>query len=129
MSVRKLGSSIASLVAISAIVCLLALSACSTSTAADVEFSFNSDDAGIHVVAKNGADASQTDSYTVKSGEGLNINTVVNKGTFHVKVTDSTGKAVLDEDFKENVSKTVAAEGSVNVEVDAKGADGTLNIS
>ena len=127
---RKFRLSVLSLVAMGAvIVCVLALSACNVSAASNVEFTFNSDDTGIHAVAKNGADATQTDSYTVRSGEGLNVNAVVNEGSFHIKATDSTGKAVLDEEFDKNTSKTVAAEGKVDVEIQAKGADGTIDVS
>lgn len=118
------------MVASALVLCVLALSACGgANVATNTEFTFNADDAGIHAIAKNGADATNSDDFTVKSGSELNIKAVVNSGAFEVKVTDSTGKAILDEEITQSTTKTVPAEGTVKVEVTARGADGTVDIS
>lgn len=130
MNTRRFRPSLFSLATIcTVIVCFFALAACSVNAGTNTEFSFNSDDAGLHIAAKNGADATQTDSYTVKPGAELNVKAVVNKGSFQLKATDSTGKVVLDEEIKESTTKSVPAEGKVEVEVTAMAADGTVDIS
>lgn len=114
---------VAVLAAISALAMAFALTAC-TSSSLGVE----SDGTAIHVVAKGGADGSGTGHITIESGYGLCVNHIVNKGTFHVTATDETGAVVFDKDIKDNIVDMVPVTGEIDVVIEAKGADGTIDI-
>ena len=106
-----------------ALVMALALAAC-----ASAEFSVTNDDEGVHAVAKNGATGASAGQLTVKDGFGLCVNHIVNRGAFHVKATDELGTVVFDEDVTDNIANMVAASGTFDVEISAKGADGTADV-
>ena len=100
-----------------------ALAAC-----AQAEFSVTNDDDGVHAVAKNGVDGSSAGQITVEKGFGLCINHIVNKGSFHVKASDEQGTVVFDDDVSDNIANLVEASGDFDIEITAKGADGTVDI-
>ena len=100
-----------------------ALAACSSA-----EFSVTNDDDGVHAVATGGADGASAGQITVEPGFGLCVNHIVNEGTFHVKATDEQGTVVFDEDLDDNIADLVEVNGTFDIEISAKGADGTVDI-
>ena len=105
------------------LVMAFALTACAPAT-----LGVESDDDGIHAVAKNGAEGSGMGNITIEPGYGLCINHIVEKGSFHVKATDKSGNVVFDEDITDNIANLVEVTGEFDVEISAKGADGTVDI-
>ena len=105
------------------LVMAFALAAC-----APAELSVTNDNEGVHAVAKNGVDGASAGQITVEPGYGLCINHIVNRGTFHVKATDQLGKVVFDEDISDNIADFIEANGDFDIEISAKGADGTVDI-
>lgn len=105
------------------LVMAFALAAC-----APAELSVTNDNEGVHAVAKNGVDGASAGQITVEPGYGLCINHIVNRGTFHVKATNQQGKVVFDEDITDNIANLVEVNGDFDIEISAKGADGTVDI-
>lgn len=105
------------------LVMAFALAACAPSTLA-----IDTDESGVHAVAKNGAEGSGTGNITIPEGHGLCINHIVNKGSFHVTAVDSKGDVVFDEDLTDNIADMVPAQGEIDLVISAKGADGTVDV-
>ena len=114
---RRLFALVASLVVV------MALTGCGMSS-----FGLTTDDAGVHAVAKGGADGASAGKITIGEGEGLCINHVINKGSFHVVATDSMGRVVFDEIVKDSVADMVDVQGVFDIEISSDKADGTVDV-
>lgn len=99
------------------------LSACALSS-----FGVTNEDNGVHAVAKGGADGASAGKVVVGDGEGLCINHIVNRGSFHVMATDDMGRVVFDEVVTDNVADLVDVQGEFDVEISADKADGTVDV-
>lgn len=106
------------------LVLALSLAACAKGS-----LSVESDNEGVHAVATGAAEGSGTSHISIPEGYGLCINHIVNKGSFHVKATDSkTGTVAFDEDITDNILNLVDVQGDFDVVITAKDADGTVDI-
>ena len=102
----------------------LMLSACATGT-----LSVETDDVGVHAVATNSAEGSETGNITIEEGYGLCVNHIVDKGSFHVKAAASSGEVVFDEDVTDSIADLVDVEpGEYNLAISANGATGTIDV-
>jgi len=106
------------------IVLVLGLCACS-----QIQFEVESDGTSVHAEAVGKADGSATGNIRIDEGYGICINHIVESGSFHVKVTDSSGNIVFDDDIENNISDFVdAAPGEYDIVFTANKAIGTLDI-
>ena len=109
---------------LAALLAALAFAGCAPAT-----FGVETDDAGVHAVAKNGAEGSGTGAISIGEGYGLCVNHIVNRGSFHVTATDTeSGEVVFDEDLTDNILDMADVQGDFDVVVTAKGADGTVDV-
>ena len=112
------------IVAIAALLAMaLALAACA---AGSLNIDNGSD--GVHVVAKNGANGTVSGDITIPEKSGMCINHIIEKGSFHIKATNSAGTVVFDDDITDNIANLVSAQGKLEVQIDAKNATGTVDI-
>lgn len=114
---------VATITAISALVLALALAACAP---ASLEIDTAGD--GVHVVASNGAEGSGTGNITIAEGQGMCVNHIVEKGSFHVTATDSSGNVVFDQDLTDNIANFVPVTGEIDLMISARNADGTIDV-
>ena len=120
------GQAMKKIVIIASLVSVLALGLCSCAKA---EFGVESDGTSVHAEAIGGADGSATGSIKVDEGYGICINHIVEKGSFHVKVTDEGGNIVFDNDIDDNIANFIDVEpDEYDVVATAKNAVGTLDI-
>ena len=102
----------------------LCLAACASQTLA-----VEGDEMGVHVVAENNVSGSGISSITIGEGEGLCINHIIDRGSFHVVATSSTGEVVFDADIANNIADLVdCAPGDYTIDVTANSATGSLDI-
>lgn len=107
---------------------VLALGLCSCAAA---KFGVESDGTSIHAKAENKAEGSGTGQITIEEeGYGLCINHIVEKGSFHVKITAAaTSEVVFDDDITDNILNLVdVGPGDYDVIITAKNAVGTIDI-
>ena len=112
------------IVAAMVMVMALALAACSRS-----QLSVETDDAGIHAVAEGTSEGSGTGSITIAPEEGICINHIVDKGSFHVTITNvATDEVVFDGDVEDNIANFIDANGEFDVVITANDAQGKVDI-
>lgn len=122
---RSLGKMLALATALAmALAMALALAACGTSGTLAV----SSDNDGVHAKATGGISGSANGNIVIKEGYGLCINHIVEKGSFHVKATDESGKVVFDADITNNIADFVDAQGDIEMIIEAKDAVGTIDV-
>lgn len=92
------------------------------------ELAVDSDDHAVHAKATNSVSGTAISGITIEEGYGLCINHVVEKGSFHVKATDESGKVVFDADITNNIADFIDAQGYIDLAIEAKQAVGTLDI-
>ena len=95
------------------------------------ELNVDSDGASVKATATNGASGSGTASVTIKDGEGggaMVISHQVERGSFQVTITSSSGAVVFDKEIEDNIADIVDATGDFDVKVEAKNAVGTAEI-
>lgn len=102
---------------------MFTLVACTTSS-----LSIDSDNDGIHAVAKNGANGEGNGSILIEDDHGLCINHIVNKGSFHVKATDESGVVVFEKELTDNIADFIPVQGEFDLWISAHDADGTIDI-
>ena len=112
------------IIAIMAVVVL----ACVLAGCEKATLNIDSDDTGVHVVAKNGFDGSGTGTITIPPDYGLCVNHIVEKGSFHVTVTDKQDTIVFDADIDNNIADLTPVSGEFIVTITAKRATGTIDI-
>lgn len=108
---------------VSVFVLALALAGCSGGS-----LSVDSDDGGVHAVAQGTAEGEGNGHITIGKKEGLCINHIVNKGSFHVKVVASDGTVVFDQDIADNIADMRDIQGEFDVWITANNAEGTVDI-
>lgn len=106
-----------------ALVMAVTLAAC-----ASASLKVDSDDSGIHAVATGGASGSANGSITIEEHYGLCVNHIVSKGSFHIKATNESGAVVFEKDITDNVADLVPVQGEIEVEIEAKDAEGTIDV-
>ena len=112
------------LIAIAAALAMaFALAGCATAN-----FGVDSDGTSIHGVAEGGASGTTYTNITIEPGYGLCVNHVVNKGSFHVTVTNKSGTVVFDKEITDNIADFEPVDGDFDVSIEAKEATGTIDI-
>lgn len=113
---------IMAIVSMAALACMLW--ACTGGT-----LSVDIDEVGTHAVAEGFAEGSGTGNVTIGEGQGLCVNHIVERGSFHVKATSSDGEVVFDEDLTDNIANLVEVPaGEYDLVISAKNATGTVDV-
>ena len=85
------------------------------------------DDTGMHVVAEGGASGTQEGVVTSDETQGIVINHTVQRGSFHVTLTDADGTVCFEKDVTDSIADLVDVQGEFTVTVEAKSATGTVD--
>lgn len=110
---------------VAALALALAFAGCSSPGSLEVV----SDDEGVHITATGAADAEVWGDIDLQAGQGICMNPAVTKGTISIRIADSTGATLYDDEVSGSSSILVPeATGSCDLIVTAKGAEGTVEV-